>query len=179
VIAAILRGETEKFRLILREYGLMVRGYLGARLHHQADVEDLAQEVFLIAYEKLADFESGNFRAWLIGIARNELRNHWRRSARQASALERFREEVAAAVEPELGAAAERFSSEEVDRLLHCISLLPERQRRIVHAGMDGTRATLLSEELGISGNAIHQARFRAHASLRKCMKKLDPEPEA
>ena len=32
VIAAVQRGETEKFRLVVRDYGLLVRGYLAARL---------------------------------------------------------------------------------------------------------------------------------------------------
>jgi RNA polymerase sigma-70 factor (ECF subfamily) len=179
VIAAILRGETDKFRLILREYGLIVRGYLGARLHHQEDVEDLAQEVFLIAYEKLADYEPGNFAGWLIGIARNQLRNHWRHGARRADALERFRVEIGGVIDPELDEAARRFSPAEIDRLLHCISLLPDRLRRIVRAGLDGTRAAALAEELGMNANAIYQARFRAHSALRKCLKRLEPEFES
>jgi hypothetical protein len=34
IIAAILRGETDLFRLLVREYGLFLRGFLAARLHH-------------------------------------------------------------------------------------------------------------------------------------------------
>jgi RNA polymerase sigma-70 factor, ECF subfamily len=179
VIAAVRRGETDKFRLIVREYGLLVRGYLAARLSHQDDADDLAQEVFLIAFDKLGAFVPGHFGAWLIGIARNQLRNHWRSGARRADAIERFREEVSQHVEPEIDAATAAFTPDEIDRLLHCISLLPDRLRRIVRAGLEGTRTPLLAEELGLNLNALYQARFRAHALLRKCMKQATPPPAA
>lgn len=175
IIAAILRGETDKFRLIVREYGLTVRGYLATRLHHQEEVEDLAQEVFLIVYDKLGSYEPGNFGAWIIGIARNQLRNHWRTRARREDAMERFREELDRVVGPVIEAEAECFSPGEIERLLHCISLLPDRLRHIVRAGLDGARATALAAELGINANALYQARFRAHAALRKCMRQPSP----
>lgn len=171
VIASIRRGETDKFRLILREYGLLVRGYLAARLHHQEDVEDLAQEVFLVAFERLESYQGGPFGAWLVGIARNRLRNHWRAGRRRADAMDRFREEMGEVIEPELDKITREYSPAEIDRLLHCISLLPDRLRRIVRAGLDGTRASALVEELGMNANAIYQARFRAHGMLRRCMK--------
>ena len=176
IIASVLRGETDRFRFILKEYGLLVRGYLATRLHHQEEVEDLAQEVFLVAYDKLGEYEPGNFGAWLIGIARNELRNHWRTLARREDAMERFRHEIERIAGPEIDAAGERFSPDEIERLLHCISLLPERLRRIVRAGLEGLRATELARELGVNTNALYQARYRAHTMLRKCMEKTSPQ---
>jgi RNA polymerase sigma-70 factor (ECF subfamily) len=170
VLAAIRRGEVDKFRLVVREYGLLVRGYLAARLRHQDEADDLAQEVFLIAYEKLDACDPAKFVPWLLGIARNQLRNHWRARARREDALTRFREEVSGVVEPDLEAATERFSPAQIERLLHCIALLPDRLRRIVRAGLDGARSEALAEELGITRNALYQARFRAHAALRKCL---------
>lgn len=173
VLAAIQRGETDKFRLVVREYGLLVRGYLAARLPHQDDADDLAQEVFLIAFDKLGTCEPGKFVPWLLGIARNQLRNHWRSRARREDALARFREEISEIVEPDLDGVAGRFTPVEIERLLHCISLLPDRLRRIVRAGLEGTRSEVVAQELGINTNALYQARFRAHAALRRCMSQL------
>ncbi len=175
VIAAVQRGETEKFRLIVREYGLLVRGYLAARLPHQDDADDLAQEVFLIAFEKLASCDPPRFAGWLLGIARNQLRNHWRARARREDALSRFREEVSQLVESDLEAAAGRFTPVQIERLLHCIALLPDRLRRIVRGGLEGIRSETIAAELGIKPNALYQARFRAHAALRKCMTAHQP----
>ncbi len=170
IIAAILRGETDLFRLLVREYGLFVRGYLAARLHHLEDVDDVAQEVFLVAFDRLKTCEPAQFRYWLIGIAKNELRQHWRKQGRRAAAMERFREEVALAVEAEVDASFHLLRAESIERLLDCISRLPDRVRRIVRAGLDGGRADELANELGINRNAIYQARFRGFAALRKCM---------
>lgn len=172
------RGETDQFRLIVREYGLLVRGYLSARLAHQDDADDLAQEVFLIAYARIGSSDPVTFVAWLLGIARNQLRNHWRSRARREDALARFREEISEIVEPDLDAVAGRFSPAEIERLLHCIALLPDRLRRIVRAGLEGTRSEEVAQELGINTNALYQARYRAHTALRRCMSRwMGPNP--
>jgi RNA polymerase sigma-70 factor (ECF subfamily) len=173
VLAAVNRGETDQFRLIVREYGLLVRGYLSARLTHQDDADDLAQEVFLIAYSKIGSSDPATFIAWLLGIARNQLRNHWRSRARREDALARFREEISELVEPDLDVAAGRFSPVEIERLLHCISLLPDRLRRIVRAGLEGVRSEVVAQELGINTNALYQSRYRAHTALRRCMSRF------
>jgi DNA-directed RNA polymerase specialized sigma24 family protein len=60
IIAAVLRGDTDRFRLLVREYGLLVRGFLATRLYHHEDVEDLAQDVFVIVFEKLNGYEPGS-----------------------------------------------------------------------------------------------------------------------
>jgi RNA polymerase sigma-70 factor (ECF subfamily) len=170
IIGAILRGETDLFRLLVREYGLFVRGFLAARLHHLEDVDDVAQEVFLVAFDRLKTCDPAQFRPWLIGIAKNELKQHWRKQSRRAAAMERFREELATVVEVEVDASFRLLRAEHIERLLDCIGRLPERLRRIVRAGLDGGRADELANELGMNRNAIYQARFRGFAALRKCM---------
>ncbi len=170
IIGAILRGETDLFRLLVREYGLFVRGFLASRLHHLADVDDVAQEVFLVAFDRLKTCDPAQFRPWLIGIAKNELKQHWRKQSRRAAAMERFREELATVVEVEVDASFRLLRAEHIERLLDCIGRLPDRVRRIVRAGLDGCRADELADELGMNRNAIYQARFRGFAALRKCM---------
>jgi len=81
IIQDVLAGDKDKFRTLVREYGLLVRGYLASRVYHLEDAEDLAQESFLIAFSKLSSYEIGtNFRAWLLSIAKYQLSNHWRKS---------------------------------------------------------------------------------------------------
>jgi sigma-70-like protein len=64
-------GDVEKFSALVREHQAGLRAFLRA-LGVEADwVDDLAQEVFLVAYRKQAEFESGKeFGRWLRGIAR-------------------------------------------------------------------------------------------------------------
>ena len=42
IVEQVLGGEKDRFRLLVREYGLLVRGYLAARVYHLEDAEDLA-----------------------------------------------------------------------------------------------------------------------------------------
>jgi len=175
VIAAIIAGDTDQFRVLVREYGLLVRGYIAARLYHQDDVEDLAQEVFVTAFQRIETCEPEKFRSWLLGIAKNHLLNHWRKLSRRSNAMEQFRQEVIIELEPELDEQYEAVESAQIERLLECIAQLPDRARKIVRAGLSGSRAESLSEELSMNANAIYQARYRAHAALKKCMKKAQP----
>ena len=177
IIAAVLRGDADRFRLLVREYGLLVRGFLATRMYYKEDVEDLAQDVFVIVFEKLNGYQPGsNFRSWLIGIARFELNNYLRKSRRRANAMEQFREEMVEAIELELDTEHESLQRENVERLLDCISRLSDRARHIVRTGLEGARAEDLCEELGMSANAIYQERFRAHACLKKCMTQMGPD---
>jgi RNA polymerase sigma-70 factor (ECF subfamily) len=84
--------------------------------------------------------------------------------------MDRFREEVATVVEVEVDASFRLLRAEHIERLLDCISRLPDRVRRVVRAGLDGVRADELANELGMNRIAIYQARFRGFAALRKCM---------
>ncbi|QXC60941.1 RNA polymerase sigma factor [Aquihabitans sp. G128] len=65
-----------------------VYGYLVARCHVPAVAEDLASETYLAAIDAI---EKGTLRepttAWLIGVARHKLVDHWRRLAREERRL--------------------------------------------------------------------------------------------
>jgi RNA polymerase sigma-70 factor (ECF subfamily) len=74
VIQRVLGGDAESFRLLVEHYAgpvtRMVRNITG----DDQTCEDLAQEVFLTAYEKLGTFDPGQsrFSTWLFTIARNK-----------------------------------------------------------------------------------------------------------
>ena len=178
IIQEVLAGNKDRFRLLVREYGLLVRGFLSARLYHLEDAEDLAQEAFLTAYAKLSTYEIGtNFRAWLLTIAKFQLSNHWRKSSRRANAMDKFRHQIAETLQPEMNKASDELNNLKVQKLLHCITLLPDRTRHLIRAGLDGVRMETLAEEMNLKPNAIYQLRHRAHLALRKCMEKKTNQP--
>ena len=178
IIQEVLAGNKDRFRLLVREYGLLVRGYLSARMYHLEDAEDLAQEAFLTAYAKLATYEIGtNFRAWLLTIAKFQLSNHWRKSSRRANAMDKFRHQIAETTQPEMNKASDELNNLKVQKLLHCITLLPDRTRHLIRAGLDGVRMETLAEEMNLKPNAIYQLRHRAHLALRKRMEKKTTQP--
>src|SRR6185295_16370719 len=103
------------------------------------------------------------------GIARNRLRHHYERLTRRASALDLFRLEAAQVVEAALQEAAAQTHESHLQALLHCISELPERMRRVVRGWLDRERASALAAELQLSVANIYQIQHRASALLRAC----------
>src|SRR5262244_2277296 len=80
-----------------------VYGYLLARCGQRAVAEDLTAETFLAAVDAVRGVRGGAAAplsaAWLIGVARHKLSDHWRRQAREERTLR------AVAAEPEPGPA--------------------------------------------------------------------------
>jgi RNA polymerase sigma-70 factor, ECF subfamily len=86
-----------------------VYGYLLHRCRVKALAEDLASETYLGALDSIRRGYGGEVTvAWLIGIARHKLADHWRREEREqrnlaAVAAEHVGPDLAVDVEPELG----------------------------------------------------------------------------
>jgi RNA polymerase sigma-70 factor (ECF subfamily) len=80
MIASILAGDTEHYHELIRPYERRVYKMALSLMKNQADAEDVAQESFLKAFRKLADFRGqAKFSTWLISITLNEARGRLRR----------------------------------------------------------------------------------------------------
>ncbi len=81
-VAAAQRGDRQAFALLHQRYHRMVHGILLSYVPH-SDAEDLLQEVFLHAMQKLSSLrEPAAFGAWLATISRNFSATHHRRQRR-------------------------------------------------------------------------------------------------
>jgi RNA polymerase sigma-70 factor (ECF subfamily) len=173
LIQRILQGERDLYLHLVRQHELMLRAYIASQLYNLQDVDDLAQETFIAAFKDLAAFRpETDFGAWLRGIARNRLLTHFRTLKRRDSALDRFREEVSRITDRQLERTFASDTQEPHARLLHCIARLPEKLRRIVHAGLEGLKPSSLAEELHTTVAAVYQLHYRANQHLRECLKK-------
>lgn len=65
---------------VYRRWFSPVCRFLRARGAPEADLEDLAQEVFLIVRRRLVDFDGRNMGAWLYRISARAARDHLRRA---------------------------------------------------------------------------------------------------
>ncbi len=82
MIAAILAGDSEQYHELIRPYERSVFKMALSFMKNEADAEDVAQEAFLKAFKKLADFRGeAKFSTWLISITLNEARGRLRRQA--------------------------------------------------------------------------------------------------
>jgi RNA polymerase sigma-70 factor (ECF subfamily) len=74
VIGRVLDGDVESFRLLVEHHEGQLYRLIRNLVPDAHDGEDIAQEVFLTAYRRLATYDSaqGAFSTWLLTIARNK-----------------------------------------------------------------------------------------------------------
>jgi RNA polymerase sigma-70 factor (ECF subfamily) len=137
-----------------------VYGYLLHRCRTKALAEDLTSETFLGALDSIRRGYVGEVTvAWLVGIARHKLADHWRREEREQRHLAAVASEPpgpdrAVHVEPELG--------------IEVLSWLSPNQRAaLVLRHVDGLSVPEVAELLGRSVHATETLLVRARAAFR------------
>ena len=156
------------FSHIVEEHQAMVYGFLRARLLQSSDAEDLAQEVFLRFYQGRGRFDQSQpLRPWLIGIARNVLKEHVTKVTR--------RKEVAwthLCLElDELVQFDESDSDDALHYLSGCLESLGPSAKEAIHLKYhQDYRLAEIGERLKRSEGAIKLLMFRARQALRHCL---------
>lgn len=69
LIEAHLSGSADAFEMIVRRHGPAVYGYLVKMVKDTHKADDLFQETFQKAYEKIRDFRGIDMRPWIYSIA--------------------------------------------------------------------------------------------------------------
>jgi len=170
LITAARQGDLEAFSQLVLRHQVAVRACLTLRLAHPHDAEDLAQETFVLAFTKLAEFDTAySFGAWLRGIAFNLLRNHQRKlRARPTVTLSDLQEVVDAAVDAACasGGEAERYTA-----IRQCLERLDHSSRELVKARYeDDVDVAELCRRLGKKHSAVTMHLHRIRLQLRNCM---------
>ena len=72
IITQVLRGQPEKYEILVRRYNNMLYKTARGILVKEADIEDAMQEAYLLAFEKLHQFrKEARFSTWLTRILIN------------------------------------------------------------------------------------------------------------
>ena len=162
------RGDRAAFETIIKRHQGAVYGYLRSRLLEPADAEDLCQEVFLRCYTAQARFDSPVMvRPWLIGIARNLLRERVRR-------LKRRREvawtELCLELELLMPPAEDQHDSA-VEHLPACLDSLGPTAREALDLHYRAClRLSAIGDKLHRTEGAVKLLMFRARQALRHCL---------
>ena len=163
------------FERRVMEHQAGLRAYVRALGVDEAWVDDVAQEVFLIAYRKQSEFEAErDFGKWLRGIARHLAANERRKRGRQERLLNEAVAEVLLEAAPEREVFAEAQERERViGTMRSCVEALPERSRQLLDARYgQGANATQLSSRFGMKAEAVRQTLLRVRALVRDCLEK-------
>ena len=169
----ILQGESGLYLEVVRRHELMLRGYVASRLYDRTEADDLTQEVFITAWRDLGNFRpESDFGAWLRGMARNRLLTYFRSQQRRVGAVERFQAEASLILEAEIASGPHHDEAGRIEQLTRCISLLPDKLRRVVQAGLGGAGPASMAQELATTVPAVYQLHYRANQLLRECLNK-------
>jgi RNA polymerase sigma-70 factor (ECF subfamily) len=113
--------------------------------------EDATQETFLRAYQNLRRFREGNFRGWLMRIAKNVCIDHWRKRRPETLADETELNEL-----PDVGALDRTWDLQDaVARLRKEMELLPAEQHRCLELKLQGYSYEEMAERTGLPVEAV------------------------
>jgi len=149
-----------------------LRGYVAALSASIDSIDDLAQEVFLRALQRLDRVENlEDFPRFLRGIARNVILEERRKHSTIKQRYVEFIDELFTAEETTPGDSPFRDPTI-VQSLLACISkLTPKSQRMLSLRYKEEMPANEIGAELGMNGGAVRISLLRARETLLKCLR--------
>ena len=180
LIDQCLAGRREAFgQLVERYQHRLYHGLLHA-LGSAEDAQDIAQEAFVHAFEKLASFKGeAAFYSWLFRIALNASVSARRKTRRMAASVETRRDESGLEPTDENPASEPSYAMDVSDRqrlVRQALSELSEEFRTaLVLKEMDGMSyeeiAEVIAVPLGTVRSRIHRARLELRAKLSMLLK--------
>lgn len=158
-------GSTEAFGRIVRQYQSLVSGVLFSATGDFHRSEDLTQETFLIAWNKLGELrETENLAAWLCSIARNLA--HRSKRGKTANMVHGSLEDETASSEP--GPETELLRREQSELVWSAIGDLDEPYREtLVLYYRSGQSVKEIAAATQSSEESVRQRLVRARKSLK------------
>jgi len=178
LIAAVLKGDAASFEPLVEKYSPRVFATARRYARRESEVEDIVQEVWLKAFQKLASFRGeAPFEHWLMRLAvrtcydflrahqRNRETNISEISEAEDDWLERF------AAEPESTSENADAARQLIDRILD--QLPPTARLVITLLEIEDRSVKEISKMTGWSVPLVKVRAFRARAEMRKILAKI------
>jgi RNA polymerase sigma-70 factor (ECF subfamily) len=172
LIEAVRNGDSRAFAPLVRNYEARIRRLCYSYLLEMSEADDAAQDVFIKAYEGLAQFrENVSFVAWLSRIATNHcldlLRKRSRRKTDSLDALIDAKGDPTVAPEPDLARDQEAASNQQIAKKV--LEQLPPNYREVlVLRELDGLSYEEIAQVLNCSLDAVKARLKRARAELQE-----------
>jgi RNA polymerase sigma-70 factor (ECF subfamily) len=171
-----LAADGAAFSLLYDRYARLVRAICYQRVGRLNDAQDVSQEVFLRAYQKLGGLRKpAKFGSWVIGISRTVCKEWHRKHAR-----DRLRFGESDAVE---SVATDAPGGEtQLDELRRAMSALSDSERMALHIHYLQQQPVETARSLfGLSRSGYYRLLSRARDRLGRLlgnMRRYDHEPE-
>ncbi|HTL18872.1 MAG TPA: sigma-70 family RNA polymerase sigma factor [Patescibacteria group bacterium] len=181
LIAAVLRGDVASFEPLVQKYSPRVFATARRYARRESEVEDIAQEVWIKAFQKLASFRAeAPFEHWLMRLTVRTcydfLRSHQRKrelnfselSDPETNWLERF------VSEGDEGSENAEAARQLIERILE--KLTPAARLIITLLEIEDRSVKEISSLTGWSVPLVKVRAFRARAEMKKVLAKLKRE---
>lgn len=160
------RQDPTHFGHIFQKYGERIYRYLYSHTNNIQEAEDITAQTFLVALESIHRYRGdGHFPAWLFGIARNKLMDHYRQS-KTISSIDMLEVPVNS------HSIDSVIRDEEISRLLVLLNTLPEDDQELLRLRFVGEMsfpemAVLLRKK----EEAVKKSVYRLIGRLQKQLK--------
>ena len=181
IIAAVLQGDTARFELLVTKYQPRIFATARRYARRDSEVEDIVQEVFIKAFQKLGSFRAeAPFEHWLMRLAvrtcydflrvhqRNREHSFTEITDQETDWLERF------VGQPQDTGEAATAARVLVERVLE--QLPPPARLIITLLEIEERSVKEIAQLTGWSVPLVKVRAFRARAAMKKCLEKMSRE---
>lgn len=174
LVARTLAGDRGAFKTLVERHYSTVFRLCRSVLRHSEDAEDATQEVFLRAFESLAQFQGrGAFGAWLRRLTINHCLNRAQSASARASArsysLDLLAETLPASSKSDPESCF--WLAEEQARIQSGLDDLPPQQRAALGLRLlDDLSYEEIAEIMGVPLNSVRSWLHRGRARLREAL---------
>ena len=171
------KGDREAYGELVGRYQRPLMAKALRYTRHIEDADDLVQETFLRAWDKLGSFrDETRFGGWLFRILGNLAADRGRRSGREVSGGD----ELAAAQPSELKGPDEQLLQQEVvARVQEALKTIPEgrKQEVFLMRFVEGLPIHEIADKLGVHSGTVKVHLFRLTRDLRQRYRELEDTP--
>jgi RNA polymerase sigma-70 factor (ECF subfamily) len=153
-----MREDHQAFKDVYSDYVGLIRAYLARRVPYQ-DVEDLAADVFAVAWRKRSSVTAGEELPWLYRIASFIVANYRRREKHRADFLWLFHE-------PDSAPAADAFVDQDPELAAAWATLSTSQRELLALVVVEGVAVKDVATILDITPNAVSIRVHRAKKQL-------------
>jgi len=158
------QGDRHSYERLFRTITPILRVFIIRRLSTKADTEDIVQNILLSIHRASHTYDPDRpFKIWMFAIARHRLQDYFRQIYKRGDMPDISLDDLTYEI-PAEDVTLEEDRYEYLNRIL---SLLPERQRRIITMmKLEGYTADDVAKALNMSLSAVKVAAHRAYKTL-------------
>lgn len=173
LVARVRRGDRAAAGALADRYLRACRAVALAVTGHDADADDVCQDAFVAAIERIDDCrQPDRFGAWLMQIVRNRARDHLRARARPVIPIDGLSIES-----PRASPQVEAERGDARTRLLAAMRELSEERREVLLLhDLEGWTHREIAERMGLPAGTVRSHLHHARRKLRGLLPELEDE---